>query len=138
MRCNRSWPTTWYPWSTGRYSWSVWIVTLSWRRCRVHLRRWWGGKDERLLSRAVGSLCESWGRGRVWDRSGSRYRLWWFVHFTFLCGSALGWPSLASLSLKKQKLLIVALFCVNPGTTSETVISFLRKKSFFQTKSNAL
>lgn len=28
MRCNRSWPTTWYPWSTGRYSWSVWIVTL--------------------------------------------------------------------------------------------------------------
>lgn len=48
-------------------------------------------------------LCESWGRGRVWDRSGSRYRLWWFVHFTFLCGSALGWPSLASLSLKKQK-----------------------------------
>lgn len=43
-------------------------------------------------------LCQSRGRGRVWDRGGSRYRLWWFVHFTFFCGSALGWRCVASLS----------------------------------------
>lgn len=36
-------------------------------------------------------LCQSWGWGRVWDRRGSCYRLWRFIHFTFFCGSALGW-----------------------------------------------
>lgn len=41
-------------------------------------------------------LCQSRGRGRNWDRRGSRYRLWWFVHFTFFYGSALGWPCVAS------------------------------------------
>lgn len=55
-------------------------------------------------------LCQSGGRGRVWDRSGSRYRLWWFVHFTFFYGSALGWRCVASLSVeeikKKKKKLI--------------------------------
>lgn len=96
---DRSWATTrLYPWSTGGHGWSVLIVTLSWLWCRVHL--WWrGGKNKRRgLSRAVGRLCQSRGWGRVWDRRGSRYRLRWFVHFTFFCGSALGWRCVASLS----------------------------------------
>lgn len=88
-----------YPWSSGGHGGSVLIVTLSRLWCRVHLWRWRGSKNKRRgLSRAVGSLCQSRGRGRVWDRSGSRYRLWWFVHFTFFYGSALGWRCVASLS----------------------------------------
>lgn len=94
---NRSWATTrLYPWSTGGHGWSVLVVTRSWLWCRVHLWRWRGGKNKRRLSRAVGSLCQSRGWGRVWDRRGSRYRLWWFVHFTFFYGSALGWRCVAS------------------------------------------
>lgn len=99
-RSDGSWAATrLYPWSTGGHGWSVLIVTLSWLRCRVHLWRWRGSKNKRRwLSRTVGGLCQSRGWGRVWDRSGSRYRLWWFVHFTFFYGSALGWPCVASLS----------------------------------------
>lgn len=84
--------------STGGHCWAVWIVTLSWLRCRIHLWRWCGKNKRRGLSRTVGSLCQSRGRGGVWDRRGSRYRLWWLVHFTFFCGSALGWRGVASLS----------------------------------------
>ncbi len=47
-------------------------------------------------------LCQSRGWGGVWDRSGSRYRLWWFVHFTFFYGAALGWLCVASLSGEKR------------------------------------
>lgn len=47
-------------------------------------------------------LCQSRGWGRVWDRRGSRYRLWWFVHFTFFYGSALGWRCVASLSEEER------------------------------------
>lgn len=99
-RCNRASATTClYPWSTGGHGRSVRIVTRSWLLCRVHLWRCRGGKNERRgLSRAVGSLCQSRRGGRVWDRSGSRYRLWWFVHFTFFYGSALEWRCVASLS----------------------------------------
>lgn len=30
-------------------------------------------------------LCQARGGGGVWDRGGSRYRLRWFVHFTWFC-----------------------------------------------------
>lgn len=106
-RSNRSRATTClYPWSTGGHGWSVLIVTLSWRWCRVHLWRWGGKNKRRGLSRTVGGLCQSRGWGRVWDRSGSRYRLWWFVHFTFFYGSALGWPCVASLSGIKSEYVV--------------------------------
>lgn len=97
--CNSSRATiSRYPWSTGGHGGSVLIVALSWLWCRVHLWRWRGCKNKRRwLSRAVGSLCQSRGRGRIGDRSGSRYRLWWFVHFTFFYGTALGWRCGASL-----------------------------------------
>lgn len=99
-RADSSWATTClYPWSTSGHGWSVLIVALSWLRCRVHLWRWRGGKNKRGgLSRTIGGLCQSRGWGRVWDRRRSRYRLWWFVHFTFFYGSALGWLCVASLS----------------------------------------
>lgn len=99
-RSNRSGAATrLYSWSTSGHCWSVWIVTLSWLWCRVHLWRWGGGKHKRRgLSRAVGSLCQSRGRGGVRDRTGSRYRLWRFVHFTLFYGSALGWRCVASRS----------------------------------------
>jgi len=97
---NRSRPTTCLDSrSTGGHSRSVLIVTLSGLWCGVHLWRWRCCKNKRRgLSRSVGGLCQSWGRGWVWDRGGSRYRLWWFVHFTFFYGSALGWRCVASLS----------------------------------------
>lgn len=95
-RSNGPWATAWlYSWSTGWHGWSVRKVCLSWLRCWVHL--WRCSKNERGgLSRAVGSLCQSRRRGRVWDRGRSRYRLRWFIHFTLFCGSASVWRCVAS------------------------------------------
>lgn len=105
---DRSWATTClHPWRTGSHGRSVLIVILSCLWCRVHLWRLRGGKNKRRgLSRAVGRLCQSRGWGGVWDRSGSRYRLWWFVHFTFFYGAALGWLCVASLSVIKCKYVV--------------------------------
>lgn len=99
-RSNRSRATAClYSRSTGGHGGSVLVVILSWLLCRVHLRWLWGGKNKRgWLPWTVSSLSQSRGRGGVWDRSWSRYRLWWFVHFTFFYGAASGWRCVASLS----------------------------------------
>lgn len=68
-------------------------------------------KGHLLLLLVMGShLCQSRGRGGVWDRRRSRYRLWWLVHFTFFCGSALGWRGVASLSEKQRTVIFFFFF----------------------------